>query len=76
MEGTPEVRMGRSEGVDGVEGVGRSDYKGRRLEMPIFEGKDLDGWIFRAERYFIVNQLSELEKLESVALYFDGLALT
>ena len=55
--------MGKGEGDDGVEGAGRFDYKGRHLEMSIFEGEDPDGWIFRAERYFTINQLTKLEKL-------------
>lgn len=32
--------------------------------MPIFKGDDPDGWAFRAERYFAVNQLTEDKKLE------------
>lgn len=26
--------------------------KNRKLEMPLFEGIDLDGWILRGEKYF------------------------
>jgi len=63
MDGMPEVRMGRGDGDEGVGGAGRSDFKGRRLEMLVFEGEDPDGWIFRAERYFTINQLTKLEKL-------------
>ncbi|KAL2533481.1 Uncharacterized protein Adt_06832 [Abeliophyllum distichum] len=36
----------------------------RRLEMPVFVGENLDSRIYRAERYFNVNLLTELERLE------------
>ena len=49
----------------GVEGGYQSDIRGRRLEMPIFKGENLDEWIFRAERYFVVNQLTDEEKIEN-----------
>ena len=50
-------------------------YTGRRLEMPIFEGENPDDWIFGAERYFTVNQLTKEEKIESMALCFEAAAL-
>lgn len=31
----------------------------RKLEMPIFSGENLDGWLFRTGRYFDVNGLSD-----------------
>lgn len=43
--------------------------------MPIFEGTDPDGWVFRVERYFSINRLSEEEKVEVTAVCFDGEAL-
>ena len=43
--------------------------------MPIFEGNDPDGWVFMAERYYVVNQLTEVEKLEFAARCFEGGAL-
>ena len=43
--------------------------------MPLFEGKNSDEWIFRAERYFAVNQLAEEEKVESATLCFEAAAL-
>ena len=47
-------------------------HGGWRLEMPIFFGENLDGWIFRAERYFVVNHLSENEKWVAAGVSFDG----
>lgn len=43
--------------------------------MPIFDGENLDGWIFRAKRYFSMNQLTDWEKLEAVTVCFLGKAL-
>ena len=42
----------------------------RHLELPIFEGNDPDGWIFRVERYFEINSLRADGKTASrVGLY-------
>ena len=72
MSGVGE--QARDEGNE-TEGFGRLEMRGQRLEMPLFEGDDLDGWVFRAERYFAVNHLADAEKLDSVALCFKGAAL-
>lgn len=32
--------------------------------MPVFEGENPDGWIYRSERFFSLNRMSESEKLE------------
>ena len=70
------MARGRSgEGGDWVDGVKRQEYRGRCLELPIFEGDDPNSWVFRAKRYFTVNQLTDAEKLESAALSFEGEAL-
>ena len=47
----------------------------RHLELPIFEGSDLDGWIFRVERYFEINGLRADEKLRAVMVCTEGGAL-
>ncbi|KAL4578141.1 hypothetical protein LXL04_014260 [Taraxacum kok-saghyz] len=49
--------------------------KGRKLELPIFDGKDPDGWIMRAERYFHLNRLTEEEQIEVAIISFKGDAL-
>lgn len=33
----------------------------RRLELPIFSRDDTMGWVFRVERYFRINGISEIE---------------
>lgn len=43
--------------------------------MPVFNGEDPDGWIFRAERYFALSQSSETEKLEAAVVSMEGEAL-
>lgn len=37
----------------------------------MFTRKGPDEWIFKAERYFRVNQMSKTEKLETAALCFE-----
>ena len=46
------------------------------MEMPVFSGDNPDWWVFRAERYFIVNQLAKREKLVAVGVSLDGDALS
>lgn len=36
----------------------RWDSRVRRLDMPVFDGQDPDRWIFRVERYFMVNRMT------------------
>lgn len=49
--------------------------KGRKLEIPAFDGKDPDGWILKAERYFTLNRLSQEEKIDVSFISFEGDAL-
>ena len=37
---------------------GRPDFRLRKLEMPIFDGSNPDGWILKAERYFSFHRFS------------------
>lgn len=52
-----------------------SSMRGRKLELPIFDGKDPDDWIIRAERYFSLNRLSKEEQIEVSIISFEGDAL-
>ncbi|PON99346.1 hypothetical protein TorRG33x02_048890, partial [Trema orientale] len=45
--------------------LNRLDRRPRRLEMPLFNGENPLGWVFRAERYFAVNAMTDAEKLEA-----------
>ncbi|KAI0500720.1 hypothetical protein KFK09_018936 [Dendrobium nobile] len=70
--GAPQPRgMG---GFGGYRGYG-GDPKVRKLKMPIFEGEDGHGWIYKVERYFAVNGLTEEEKLTAAGLCLEGKAL-
>ena len=44
--------------------------------MPIFSGDNPEGWVFRAERCFHLNQLTEGKKLLAASICLDGDALT
>lgn len=43
--------------------------------MPVFNGNTPDGWIFKAECCFSMNQLSDAKKLEVAVISLDGEAL-
>ena len=45
---------------------GGQNWRFRKLDMPLFDGVNPDGWIIRAERYFLFYRLNEIEKLEAV----------
>ena len=49
--------------------------RGRKLEIPVFDGTDPDGWILRAERYFNLNRLNDEEKVEVTVISFEGDAI-
>ena len=52
-----------------------ADFRVRKLKMLIFEGEDAYGWVYRVERYFAINGLSEGEKLMAAALCLEGKTL-
>lgn len=62
-------------GSGGGPGGGNANWKYRKLDMPVFDGNDPDGWILRVERYFKFYRLTEEEMLEAVAVAMDGDAL-
>lgn len=68
VKGTTELQP---EIVDAT--VDRNKFK--KVEMPVFSGVDPDGWLFRAERYFHIHKLTELEKMTVAVISFDGVAL-
>lgn len=56
-------------------GGGKSNWRYRKLDMPVFDGSDPDGWILRVERYFGFYRLSEEEMLEAEVVALEGDAL-
>ncbi|KAF7802354.1 Retrotransposable element Tf2 [Senna tora] len=58
------------------EGVNDDDSnKYRKLELPLFDGDDAVGWLFRVERYFSINRMKDEDKLEAMAVCLEGRAL-
>ncbi|KAL5565182.1 hypothetical protein UlMin_028346 [Ulmus minor] len=53
----------------------RGDHRGKRLELPLFEGENPFGWLFRAKRYFAVNGIAEGEKVFAASVCLEGQAL-
>lgn len=46
----------------------------RKLEVPIFKGEvdeNVDGWLHRVERYFVVNRLTGWDQLNVAILYLE-----
>lgn len=48
----------------------------KKLDLPDFEGKNPDDWIFRVEKCFKVNQTKEEEKLSVAMACMTGCAVT
>ena len=53
----------------------KRDTLPRKLELPIFDGNNPNGWLFRAERYFEINRLTSSEKLCAAVVCLEGVAL-
>ncbi|KAJ9539530.1 hypothetical protein OSB04_032263 [Centaurea solstitialis] len=53
-----------------------SDYRLRKLKMPIFDAEDAYGWVYRIERFFdIQGFVSTGERLRAAVLCLEGQAL-
>lgn len=61
-------------GDDGFNGSS-SNWKLRKLDLPIFDGTNPDGWILSAERFFHFYRLGEEDQLEAAIVALDGDAL-
>nr|KAJ0197601.1 hypothetical protein LSAT_V11C700383600 [Lactuca sativa] len=44
----------------------------RKLKIPIFSGEDVQGWVYRIERYFEVQEVKRKERLKVVAVCLEG----
>ncbi|PHT45211.1 hypothetical protein CQW23_14369 [Capsicum baccatum] len=48
--------------------VGEKDGKKfRKLQLPVFKGENPLGWFFKAEQYFAVNEILEVERLQAIS---------
>ncbi|GJR89803.1 hypothetical protein Tco_0213814 [Tanacetum coccineum] len=52
------------------------EHRMRKLKMPVFEGEDAYGWIYRVERYFKIQGIPQQEQLQATALCMEGKALS
>ena len=46
-----------------------------KIEFPQFEGTDLEGWLFKAERFFQVDYTPPNAKVKLAALHMEGKTL-
>lgn len=54
---------------------GGANWRFKKLDMPLFDGENPDGWILRAERYHHFYRLTEEDKLEAAVVALEGDAL-
>lgn len=47
----------------------------RRLEVPVFKGEDVYGWLVRVERYFRLNEIRTQDKVDAVVLALEEKSL-
>ncbi|GKB41737.1 RNA-directed DNA polymerase [Tanacetum coccineum] len=48
-----------------------NDYRFKKLKMPIFDGEDAYGWIYRMERFFKIQGVEALEQLQVAELCLE-----
>ena len=48
---------------------GRMQHRGKKLELPMFEGDDPFEWLFREDRYFAVNGIAEGDKVYATSVF-------
>lgn len=65
----------RLDGGDGGFHGGQSNWKLRKLDLPLFDITNPDGWILRAERFFHFYRLGEEDQLKAAIVALDGDAL-
>ncbi|TYK09954.1 Ty3/gypsy retrotransposon protein [Cucumis melo var. makuwa] len=86
LEGTPSGGMGSDATTEMMGGELKVERKNederafdrskfKKVEIPIFNGMDLDFWLFKADRYFKIHNLTKSEKMSVAIISFDGLAL-
>lgn len=57
-------------------GRGSSNCHFRKLDMPVFDGTDPDGWVLRIERYYNFYRITEEKMLDAAAVAIEGEALS
>ena len=56
-------------------GLGQTNKYATILDFPRFGGEGVEEWIFKMEQFFVLNKISEIAKINVIALYLDGCAL-
>lgn len=63
---------GDTSGLVFERGKEKGSWRYRKIEMPLFEGNDPDGWVLRSEKYFTVFRLSEDKKVDAAFVAKEG----
>lgn len=72
MESPPLVEeISLTETSNKIKEGGYSWSKFKKVEMSVFNGKDLDSWLFRTNMYFQIHMLIESKKLTVIS--FEGI---
>ena len=71
----PFSSQSQAESGEGGHLGGQSNWKMRKLDLPLFDGTNPDGWILRAERFFHFYRLGEEDQLEAAIVALEGDAL-
>ncbi|TYK05726.1 ty3-gypsy retrotransposon protein [Cucumis melo var. makuwa] len=74
-EGTQEEGEEGETSLSVETGGGQERIKFKKLEMPVFNGEDPEGWFYRAEHYFQMHLLNEREKLKIAVVSLEGRGL-
>lgn len=72
---TQEWRPRRDSG-SGWGGHGGGNRRYRKLDMPLFDDQEPDGWVVKAERYFNFYYLTEDEKMKAAVVGLERNALS
>lgn len=67
--------LGHGSGFEGNIGNNRNNWRHKKLDMPLFDGTNPDGWILIVERFFSFYGLTEAEKVEATVVALEGSAL-
>ena len=71
--GSGKGKVGKEKGIPPVTDTwAERDTQSQKLELPIFNDNNPDGWLFWAERYFEINKLTTTAKLHAVVVCLEG----
>lgn len=76
VETSESAALMRSEGIaENTAVTDRDPTRYRHIDLPLFSGEDPIEWVFRAERYFRVNNICEDEKVDVTVVCLKERAL-